>query len=62
MRLVVAALEQKVLFDSALEARAVRTNAELARELTALLISYLGFPQEKPPRTDRTNHAHRRRR
>lgn len=62
MRLVVATLEQKVLFDSALEARAIRTNAELSRELTALLISYLGCAQEKSGCTNRTHHAHRRKR
>jgi AcrR family transcriptional regulator len=42
VRVVLATLQQMVLFDAVPGERAARTNAELARELASLITSYLG--------------------
>jgi AcrR family transcriptional regulator len=47
VRVVLATLEQNVLFTTGAEKQTARTNAELTTELTNLMTAYLGYSQGK---------------
>jgi len=58
VRVVMAALQQRVLFDARMKKPMLRSNAELASELADLLTSYLEYPRHRGSLPDR--HTKRR--